>query len=89
MTKTADDFQKELLRLLAEAENLGFVAVDINAGKLHRVVGEYPDKIHRMPMCCATMRRTMTTSDEIVAQPASGNGASLTVRYLLPRPTNK
>lgn len=89
MAKTANDFRSELVRLLTEGEKLGFVAVDINAGQLHRVVGHYPGKDHRMPVCCGVMRSTMTPADEIVVQPVRGKGPRLTVRYRLPRPTAK
>ena len=85
MAKTADDFRTELERLLAEGQRLGFVAVDINAGQLHRNVGDYPGKDHRMPVCCSVMRRTMTSADQVVDQPARGQGPRLTVRYRLPR----
>ena len=85
MAKTASDFRSELGRLLTEGQRLGFVAVDINAGQLHRVVGDYPGKDHRMPVCCDVMRRTMTPADEIVFQPTRGKGPRLTVRYRLPR----
>jgi hypothetical protein len=64
---------------------LGFVAVEVNAGKLHRLVGGYPGPGHAMPTCCEVMRKRMTVSDRIVAQPPKGNGASLTVRYQLPK----
>jgi 5-methylcytosine-specific restriction protein A len=59
--------------------------VDINAGELHRAVGGYPGRSHRMPICCAAMREEMRAGDEGVTSPASGYGASLTIRYLLPR----
>lgn len=36
-------------------------------------------------MCCDAMRATMAAGDQIVTQPAGGRGASLTVRYGLPR----
>jgi len=89
MAKTANDFRNELVRLLTEGEKLRFVAVDINAGQIHRSVGGYPGTDHRMPVCCDVMRSTMTPEDEIVVQPARGKGPRLTVRYRLPRPTVK
>ena len=85
MAKAAGDFRNELDRLFTEGERLGFVAVDINAGQLHRQVGGYPGDDHRMPVCCDVMRRAMTPTDEIVAQPARGKGPRLTIRYRMPR----
>ena len=89
MAKSAADFRDQLLRLLGEGSALGFVAVEINAGRLHRLVGGYPGASHRMPVCCDVMRRAMTPGDEVVFQPPRGNGARLTVRYRLPRPKGK
>ena len=84
MTQTAERFRSQLDKLLAEASRLGFVAVEINAGKLHRLVGGYPGPGHNMPVCCEAMRKRMTAADSIVAQPPKGNGASLTIRYRFP-----
>lgn len=89
MTTTTNDFRNELVRMLAKAQTFGFIAVDINAGQIHRRVGDYPGKGHRMPACCAAMLSTMTPDDEIVVQPPSGRGARLTIRYRLPRPPAK
>ena len=84
MTQTAAQFKKQLDGSLSIAARLGFVAVEVNAGKLHRLVGGYPGPKHSMPTCCETMRKRMTASDRIVAQPPKGNGASLTIRFQLP-----
>jgi 5-methylcytosine-specific restriction protein A len=85
MPRTAAQFRTKLSKLLASAAKLGFIAVEVNAGKLHRMVGGYPGAGHSMPMCCDVMRQRMTAADIIVSQPPRGNGASLTVRYGLPR----
>jgi len=85
MPRTATGFRARLDKLLSAASKLGFVAVEVNAGKLHRMVGGYPGPSHSMPICCYVMRQRMTAADIIVAQPPRGNGASLTVRYRLPR----
>lgn len=85
MTASSDDFRDALRELLAKAESLGFVAVEVNSGNLHRKVGGYPGNDHRMPICCEVMYNVMTPSDEIVSQPESGKGASVVVRYKLPR----
>jgi len=75
MPKSARNFRNELDRLLTAGQRLGFVAVDINAGKLHRAVGGYPGKNHRMPVCCDVMRRAMNPTDGVVVQPARRNAA--------------
>lgn len=85
MSPNATEFQALIDRLLSAADELGFVAVEISAGNLHRKIGGYPGANHRMPMCCATMKKSMKEQDSIVSAPAKGVGASLTVRFKLPR----
>jgi hypothetical protein len=83
---TAEDFKQELQRLMLEAQNAGKEFVVINAGELHRRVGGYPGINHRMPNCCQVMRaQTLDSADMVVDAPPSGLGATLTIRYRLPR----
>ena len=81
----AADFRAILGVILRGAERAGRSYVDINSGQLHRDVGGYPGPDHRMPVCCQVMRDAMRIGDEIVTVPPKGNGASLTIRYRLPR----
>lgn len=80
-----EEFRMALCEVLAKADEFGFVAVDVNSGNLHRRVGGYPGQDHRMPICCDVMYAEMKTEDSIVSQPESGKGASVVVRYKLPR----
>jgi hypothetical protein len=82
----ADDFRTALLDALAEAERRGFRAVEINAGDLHTQLGGYPSLDHRMATCSNVMRAAMKGGDQVVSSPDKGRGASLTIRYQLPRP---
>ena len=84
----ADDFRHELHRMMLEAMKAGKPFAEINAGELHRRVGDYPGRNHRMPICCQVMRAAFApdAGDIIVAQPPKGQGPSLTIRYALPRP---
>ena len=84
-TPKAADFRQSLSKLLSSANEMGFVAVDVNAGNLHRRVGGYPGSDHRMPQCCEVMRQAMNSGDEVVDEPPSGQGARLTIRYRFPR----
>lgn len=83
------EFDAELQRQIASARRQGRPHVEINAGELHRSVGGYPSKgraHHRMPDCCSAMRDELDRGNaEVVFETASGQSASLTVRYLLPR----
>jgi hypothetical protein len=82
----ADDFRSELLAIIDRAQRQGRPHVEVNAGELHRVIGGYPDAAaHRMPVCCEVMLGEMKAADMIIFQPPGGKGASLTVRYLVPR----
>ncbi|HEY9722913.1 MAG TPA: hypothetical protein V6D47_12955 [Oscillatoriaceae cyanobacterium] len=59
--------------------------VDINARDLHHSVGGYPGNDHRMPLYCQVMKDECTPADQLLQTPPSGSGASLTIRYALPR----
>jgi len=85
---TADEFREELYRMMHEGFRRGVPHVDINAAELHRRLGAYPGPNHRMPVCCEVMKSAMAedAGDRILHQPESGQGAILTIRYVLPRP---
>lgn len=84
----AEDFRSELYRTMLEAMKAGKAFVEINAGELHRRVGDYPGRNHRMPACCGVMRAALApdAGDVILEEPPSGQGACFTIRYVLPRP---
>ena len=74
------------LRLMwLRAQEDGANHVDVVSGDLHRLVGGYPGQNHRMPMCCDVMYAAKQSGDRILSAPPKGKGASLTIRYLLPR----
>lgn len=81
---TKDDFRAELHARFRRAEEKGASYIDINAGELHREIGGYPGD-HRLPALCGVMSSEKTAVDEIISSPPSGQGASLTIRYRLPR----
>ena len=80
-----DSFQEALDELFAFASEKGLRAITVQAGELHRLVGDYPGQNHRMPICCAVMRDFMRAGDEIISAPPKGDGASLEIRYLFQR----
>ena len=85
MALSTEDFKRVLGTKLRTASASGTHHLDVNAGELHRGVGGYPGPDHRMPACCAAMRSIMRDGDLVLAEPPKGNGASLTIRYRLPR----
>lgn len=85
MPPIAQDFQNELSRLFAAAQQNGQPFIDVKSGDLHRSVGSYPGTNHRMPICCDVMKRNMRNGDQIQQQPRKGKGATLVIRYNLPR----
>ena len=89
---TAEEFKQALLGYLAAAATDGLLSVEVNAGHLHRVLGGYTGpQNHRLPICCAVMRAEMNevVGDRIMHEPSGGMGASLTIRYVLPRPASR
>ncbi len=78
-------FQAELGRVIQSAQQQGFSHIDVTSGDFHRRVGGYPGRNHRMPVCCSVMRCSMTTGDTVLQEPPKGAGATLVVRYKLPR----
>jgi 5-methylcytosine-specific restriction protein A len=84
---TFEDFSNELFQIMAEAAKAGNEFVEIQAGELHRRVGGYPGEDHRIPNCCRVMRGQLAIDygDAVISEPPSGQGASLTIRYRLPR----
>ncbi|HEY8572205.1 hypothetical protein [Phenylobacterium sp.] len=80
---TAADFERALEGLLSSERAKGAAFVDVSAGELHRLVGGYPGRAHRMPTCCNVMRKRLQTGDLVLDEPQSGAGASLAIRYQL------
>jgi len=80
-----DTFTAEVARQIDSAIRQGRPHAEINAGEIHRVVGEYPNPgKHTMPTLCDVMngiQHSGVTSREIVYAPPKGKGASLTIRY--------
>lgn len=82
---TAEQFRATLDGRLAQAQQAGYDHVEVKSGDLHRELGDYPGSDHRMPVCCGVMRAAMRPGDQIISEPPSGQGATLIIRYKLPR----
>lgn len=82
---TVDEFRAALRTHLRNAELRGAREIEINAGALHRELGGYPTPSNAMPSCCNVMYDEMTARDDVISAPPKGRGASLTIRYYLPR----
>ena len=78
-------FKSVLMSLLKQAQEKKKSHLDIISGQLHRIVGGYPGKHHAMPTCCAAMKKLMKVGDLILVEPPKGKGATLKIRYILPR----
>ncbi len=85
MPKTEDDFLPPIRRLMREAQEASRPFVDIKSGDVHKDAGDYPGPDHRMPVCCRVMKNEMRSGDRILYSPPSGQGATLEIRYMLPR----
>lgn len=82
---TKQDFVAALEELFAKAAKAGSKSVDIKAAALHTLVGVYPSRGHSMPTCCTVMCEAMQPADQVLTTPPGGKGATLEVRYRLPR----
>lgn len=71
-------FEEYINTLLSQISN---EFTDLNAGIIHREIGGYPGKNHRMPECCEVMYSMMKGTDIVLSAPPKGKGASLTIRY--------
>jgi hypothetical protein len=80
---TAADFRGAIEKLLIEGKSRGMTHIDITSGEVHRQVGGYPGRNHRMATCCDTMRSIMKENDSIISEPPKGKGATLVIRYRL------
>ena len=82
---TKEVFHDHLSKIVESASKQGLSSIDITSGTLHREVGGYPGNNHRMPVCCSVMKNYMKSGDTILSQPKKGQGATLVIRYMLPR----
>lgn len=87
MIPDAKDFEIALTEELKLAQKTGLLFKIIVSGDLHRKVGGYPakDGNHRMPICCDVMKKFMKSKDKILHAPLKGKGATLKIKYYLPR----
>jgi 5-methylcytosine-specific restriction protein A len=81
------DFRSALIHVFTEALEKGLSEVIVVSGDLHRAVGGYPGKNHRMPNCCQVMYQHMGPDDTVIEAPPNGNGATLKILYRL-KPNN-
>ena len=81
-----EEFRRELSARFRRAAERNATVLEVNSGELHRSLGGYPGPKHQMPSCCDVMYEAAGKADEIVASPPSGRGASLAIRYRIPRP---
>ena len=82
---TSEDFTEALQHIFKQESAKGKKSVIIKSGELHRIVGDYPGRDHRMPTCCNVMKKAMNSKDRILSEPPKGLGATLTIKYTLPR----
>lgn len=81
-TVNADTFRNALREIFDESKGS---FVDVTSRDLHRRVGGYLGRNHRMATCCNVMMAAKRSDDTILAKPPKGRGATLTIRYVLPR----
>jgi len=84
MPPERENFDTQLEAIFEAATDLKLSYIGVNSGQLHRLVGGYPDRNHRMPVCCASMRDKIDShvGDRIISTPPQGDGASLLIHYV-------
>lgn len=80
-----EQFERILTAWLQNAEQTRVEHIDIISRQLHCAASNYPGPNHRMPVCCQVMINSMEPGDLEVEAPPQGNGATLKIRYYLPR----
>jgi len=75
-------FREALQRVLAEAQGS---FVDVTSGEFYRSVGGGTGRSYAMAACCNVMMAVKRDGDTILHSPPKGKGATLTIRYILPR----
>jgi len=82
----AQEFRSRLDEYFTRASAEGLAYVDVNSGALHRELGGYPSQTnHQMPTCCSVLYSEMRAGDQLLSAPPKGKGATVTIRYQLPR----
>lgn len=82
----SDEVRNLLVRKFNVAIAGGLNGIEVNAGELHSELGGYPGWRHTMPNICRIMKAETTDGDAVLSEPPSRQGASVTIRYRLPRP---
>ncbi len=86
-----EDFMKKIEDLKKEARENKRKSIDINAGDLHKILGDFKGKDARMHSCCLALYDSMKPQDDIIELPkpqshnveTKGYGSRLTIRYNL------
>ena len=77
-----ETFMEEISRQLKLAKANGENSITLLSGNIHRAVGGYPQRNHRMRTCCDAMY-AQTNKYEVIKPPKSGYGATLSIKYYL------
>lgn len=88
MVPNTENFEKRIQEIFMVSEKMKLSFIDIVAGDLHTEMGGYPapEGKHAMPSCCNAMKKFyIVEKDEILHEPPKGQGATLFIRYRLPR----
>lgn len=89
MSNEADKFRFALKVMFQAATDDNQPYLDVEAGPWHRAMGGYParDGKHSMPTVCDVMWKEFSDKhgDKVLYSPPRKRGASLKIRYQLPR----
>jgi hypothetical protein len=82
---SVEHFRMALRAQLNRAQKRGLSHIDVKAGDLLRRLGGSQAYPLRIPSCCEAMYAEKRAGDVIITRPPEGKGATLTIRYKLPR----
>jgi hypothetical protein len=89
LTGRTAEFKFAIEAMFTEGTRDGLSYIDIEAGPWHKVMGGYParDGNHSMPIVCEAMWAEFSElhGDVVLYSPLKRKGASLKIRYRLPR----
>ena len=83
MTPTKKDFTQKLEEIKVDAKESRAMSLIVTSKELHKMVGGYDTRNHRMASCCDAMYDAMNMGDAVLQAPPKGRGATLKIKYFV------
>jgi 5-methylcytosine-specific restriction protein A len=79
------DFQRVLDDIFREMDQKHKSEIIVTAREVYRRAGVLSGSDPSVALCCSVMRENMRPGDTVITEPPGGQGATLAIRYKLPR----